>query len=258
MKLKMWKPLIMNTILMIIFISIVVMVTLKINIMEIELNYFISLIFYGILFGSIITYLPMKKIKHLERRIKEKTEELKHYPSMDDMTNTYNKKMGLKMLKNYFSLSKRDGNSLSVCLIDLTGLKSVNNTFGHSKGDELIRDISEMLRSSIRESDMICRMGGDEFLTVLPECDIEGARKVMKRLKDKIRIYNEDPEKDFSGSLNFGISESSYHDKKTIEYLLLEAENNMHVMKKRKREISHHSEGCKENVLIFKLWVIVL
>ncbi|MCS5422049.1 MULTISPECIES: GGDEF domain-containing protein [Psychrilyobacter] len=262
MKLKVWKTLVINIILMIIFVSIVVMVSLKMNITEFDLNYFILPIFFAILFGSIITYLSMKRTRHLEERIKEKTKELKHYPSMDDMTNTYNRRMGLKMLKNHFSLSKRDKNSLSVCLIDLNGLKSVNHTFGHTKGDELIRDVAEMLRSSIRESDIISRMGGDEFLTILPECDIAGARKVMKRLREKIRIYNEDSQKSnsksYSESISFGISESSYHDKKTVEYLLLEADNKMNIMKKKKRAISHYSEGSSDNVLIFKLWVIVL
>ncbi len=262
MKLKMWKPLVMNVILMIIFTSIMVTVNLKMNIMEIDLNYFILPIFSAVLFGCIITYLSMRRTRHLEERIKEKTKELEHYASMDDMTNTYNRRMGLKMLRNYFSLSKRDKNSLSVCLIDLNGLKSVNDTFGHTKGEELIRDISEMLRSSIRESDIISRMGRDEFLTVLPECDIAGARKVMRRLREKIRVYNEGSQKSCSASINFGISESSYCDKKTVEYLLSEADNKMHVMNRRKRDLSYEkrysSEGCKDNVLIFKLWVIVL
>ena len=166
------------------------------------------------------------------------------------------------MLKNHLSLSKRHKNNLSVCLIDLNGLKSVNVRFGHTKGDKLIRDISEMLRSSIRESDIISRMTEDEFLTILPECDIVGARKVMRRLIEKIRIYNENVPKNYNASISFGISESSYCDKKSVEYLLSEADNKMYVMKKRKKEISYEkrdcSEGSRDNVLIFKLWVIVL
>lgn len=258
MKLKMWKILVMNVILMLIFIFIVVKVTLKMNIMEIDFNYFILPIFYAILFGCIITCLSMKRIRYLEERIKEKTKELKYYPSIDNMTNTYNRRMGLKMLKNYFSLSKRDKNNLSVCLIDLNGLKSVNNIFGHIKGDELIGDICEMLRSSIRESDIISRMGEDEFLTIFPECDIEGARKVMKRLREKIRIYNGDCPKSCGTAISFGISESSYNDKKTVECLLLEADNNMHLTKKKERAAFHYSEENRDNVLIFKLWVIIL
>jgi len=262
MELKTWKPLIMNIILMIIFTLIVVTLNLKMSIMEIDLNYFILPIFCAVLFGCVITYLFMKRIRYLEKRVNEKTEELKYHTSMDELTNTYNRKMGLKMLKNHFDLSRRHKNSLSVCLIDLNGLKFVNEKFGRPKGDELIRDVSEMLRSSIRESDMISRVGGDEFLTVLPECDTAGARIVMRRLRDKIKAYNEDSQNNYSASINFGISESSYSDNKTVEYLLLEADNKRYVINKRKKEISHEKSHSpkknKDNVLIFKLWVIVL
>jgi diguanylate cyclase (GGDEF)-like protein len=262
MELKTWKPLIMNIILMVIFTLIVVTLNLKMSIMEIDLNYFILPIFCAVLFGCVITYLFMKRIRYLEKRVNEKTEELKYHTSMDELTNTYNRKMGLKMLKNHFDLSRRHKNSLSVCLIDLNGLKCVNEKFGRPKGDELIRDVSEMLRSSIRESDMISRMGGDEFLTVLPECDTVGARIVMRRLRDKIKAYNEDSQKNYSASINFGISESSYSDNKTVEYLLSEAENKRYVINKRKKEIFHENmhppKKNKDNVLIFKLWVIVL
>lgn len=262
MRLKIWKAVFINIILMIIFMSVMLVIDLKINIIKINLNYFVLPVFCAVLFGSIITYLVQKKIMGLEERIKEKTRELSQYTSIDDKTNTYNRKMGLEMLKNHLSLSRRHKNNLSVCLIDLNGLKSVNESFGYAMGDELIKDVSEMLRSSIRESDIISRMGGDEFLTVLPECDIIGARKVMRRLTEKIKIYNENSLKNYNASISFGISESSYCDKKTVEYLLSEADSNMHAMKKRKKSTSCEkllcTEESKDNVLIFKLWVIIL
>ena len=232
MKLKIWKTLVMNVILMIIFISIIITVNLKMNIMEIDLNYFILPIFCAVLFGCIITYLSIKRTRYLEERIKEKTKELEHYVSMDDMTNTYNRKMGLKMLKNYFILSKRHKNNLSICYVDIDGLKYVNDSFGHVEGDELIRDISEMLRASLRESDVVSRMGGDEFLIILPECGIEGAAKVMKRLRETIGLYNEVSQKNYRASVSFGISEFSPSNERTIKDLLAEADNKMYVMKK--------------------------
>ncbi|OQY41275.1 MAG: hypothetical protein B6227_05635 [Fusobacteriia bacterium 4572_74] len=65
------------------------------NIMEIDLNYFILPILCAILFGWIITSLSMKRTGYLEKRIGEKTKELEHYAFMDDMTNIYNRRMGL-------------------------------------------------------------------------------------------------------------------------------------------------------------------
>ncbi|UUV18078.1 GGDEF domain-containing protein [Fusobacteria bacterium ZRK30] len=238
------------------------MINLKMNIMKFDLNHFILPVFYAVLFGSIITYLSQKRIRCLEEKIKEKTNELKHCASMDDTTITYNRRMGLEMLKNYLNLSKRHENNLAVCLIDLNGLKPVIDKFGYIKGNELMRDISEMLRSSIRESDIISRMDKDEFLTILPECDIAGARQVMRRLLEKIRIYNKNSFQNYNTSISFGISESSYCNKKSVEHLLAEAENKTHVIKKRRREVSYEkrdfSNKKEDNVLIFKLWVIIL
>lgn len=239
MELKSWKFLIMNIILMIIFMLIVATSNIKMNGIEVGLKFYILPIFLGILFGSIITSLSMKRTKYLEERIKEKTKKLEHYAaelehlaSMDDMTNIYNRRMGLKMLRNHFNLSKRHKNSLSVCFVDIDGLKSVNDSFGHAKGDKLIRDISEMLRASIRESDIVSRMGGDEFLIIFSECGAGGARKAMRRLTEKIRVYNEDSQKSYRASVSFGISEFSGCEDKTMEDLLVEADNKMYDMKK--------------------------
>lgn len=232
MALKRWNTLIMNVILTVIFISIMVTINLKMNRMEIDLNYFILPIFCAILFGCIITYLSVKRTRHLEERIREKTKELEYYASMDDMTNTYNRRMGLKMLRNHFSLSKRHRKNLSVCYLDINGLKSVNDNFGHDKGDELIKETSEMLKLSVRESDIVSRMGGDEFLIIFPDCDIEGAKKVIRRLTEKMKTYNEVSRKCYRVSVSFGFSEFLFSDEKTVEDMLVEADNKMYAMKK--------------------------
>ncbi|NDI78884.1 GGDEF domain-containing protein [Psychrilyobacter sp. BL5] len=222
----------MNIISMMIFILIMGAVNLKINRIEVELNFFILPVFLGILFGIINTYLSVKRTRDLEEKIREKTKEFEHYATMDDMTNTYNRRMGLKMLKNYFILSKRHKNNLSVCYVDIDELKCVNDSFGHVEGDELIRNISEMLRSSVRKSDIVSRMGGDEFLIIFPECGIEGAEKVMRRLGEKMRVYNEVSQKYYRASVSFGISGFSSCDARTLEDLLVEADNRMYAMKK--------------------------
>ena len=230
MKLKRWNLLVINIIVMIILVFILGKINLKINKIEVELTFYILPVILGVLFGIIITYLSMKRMRYLEKIIRERTKTLEYYATMDDMTNTYNRRMGMKMLRYHFILSKRHKNSLSVCFIDIDRLKSVNDTFGHAKGDELIKDISEMMRSSIRESDIISRMGGDEFLIILPECDIVNARKVIKVFIEKVRTHNKIYQKDYKASVSFGLSESSYCDDKTVENLVAEADNKMYVM----------------------------
>lgn len=219
-------------------------VNLKINRIDIKLKIFILPIVWGILFGSIITYISLKKTRHLEERINKKTKELEHYAAMDDMTNTYNRRMGMKMLENHFILSKRHRNILSLCFVDIDGLKYVNDSFGHAEGDKLIRDVSEMMRLSIRESDILFRMGGDEFVIIFPECNLNGARKVMRRLAEKMKAYNELSPKGYSASVSFGILESSRYDERTIEELLAEADNKMYAMKKSIKSSFYEKPYC--------------
>ncbi len=240
MKLKKLAFLLMNIVLAIITIVTLGAINYRIHFgTNLELKILSGPVFIGIIFGTIIGILSIKRTEYLEKRIKEKTKELEHYlsklepfASMDDMTNIYNRRIGLEMLENHFNLSKRHKNSLSICFVDINRLKYVNDNFGHATGDKLIKDISDMIKSSIRESDIVSRMGGDEFLIIFPECDADGASKVMKRLTEKIREYNESSQRNYMASVSFGISEFSGCNDRTMEELLVEADNKMYAMKK--------------------------
>lgn len=236
MKLDIWKFLVKNIILTTIFLFIVKTANIKMNGVEFKLSFFILPIFLGILFGTIITHLSVKQNMYLEEMIREKTKELEYYATMDDMTNTYNRRVGLELLRNHYALSRRGKRSLSVCFVDIDGLKAVNDNFGHVSGDRLIEDISEILKSSVRESDIVARMGGDEFLVVLPECGIEGAAKVMKRVEKRISRYNESSSRGYRASVSYGIAESSGSHRETVEKLLREADNRMYSMKRRMKK----------------------
>ncbi len=233
---KVWKSLLINIILMTIFILIVGTINLKVNGIEARGTFFILPVLLGVLFGGGITLLSLRRARDFQERITEKTRELEYYATMDDMTNTYNRRMGMELLKNHYALSKREGRRLAVCFVDIDGLKGINDNFGHVSGDKLIENISEILKSSVRESDIVARMGGDEFLVVLPECGTEGAGKVMKRVEERIALYNKASSRGYRASVSYGIAESSYGDRESVEKLLMEADNRMYSMKKQMKK----------------------
>src|SRR5258707_9375467 len=80
------------------------------------------------------------------------------------------------------SRSTRNGRPLTILALDLDDLKQVNDRFGHPAGDELIRTFAERLNKVIRGSDLAVRLGGDEFLVLLPECTLEQVQTVLGRL----------------------------------------------------------------------------
>lgn len=79
---------------------------------------------------------------------------------------------------------------ISILMIDVDGLKGVNDTWGHAAGDDLLRRSAELLRTAFRREDVISRFGGDEFVAILPETTHEVALKVAQRLRDLLREYN--------------------------------------------------------------------
>src|SRR4029077_10973293 len=98
------------------------------------------------------------------------------------LTGLHNRRSGEERLAEEISRAQRHGRPLTILTLDLNGLKQVNDEFGHGAGDELIKCFAERLNKAIRGSDLAVRLGGDEFLVLLPECRPEEVRHVLSRL----------------------------------------------------------------------------
>jgi two-component system, cell cycle response regulator len=121
-------------------------------------------------------------------REKRAAEEKIHYLSMHDpLTGLYNRGYFDEEMKR---LENGRGSPVSIIMADLDGLKKINDTQGHGTGDRLIRDAADILRRSVRSSDVVARMGGDEFALILPNTDIASARKVVERIRKIEEEFN--------------------------------------------------------------------
>ncbi|MFI4975583.1 MAG: GGDEF domain-containing protein [Caulobacterales bacterium] len=94
----------------------------------------------------------------------------------DALTPVKNRRAFLRELHRIAAFSARYGGAASLVYFDLDGLKSVNDRFGHAAGDEALKAVAERLRANVRESDVVGRMGGDEFAVILVQADEEVAR----------------------------------------------------------------------------------
>jgi diguanylate cyclase (GGDEF)-like protein len=110
-------------------------------------------------------------------------EVLQHLASTDPLTGLANRRGGEKHIANEISRAKREKRPLSCILIDIDRFKDVNDTYGHQAGDQLLRDISALLRRTVRAYDILVRWGGEEFLLVLPGVGLELARVLAGRLR---------------------------------------------------------------------------
>jgi diguanylate cyclase (GGDEF)-like protein len=129
--------------------------------------------------------------------------ELMLLASTDSLTGVVNRRTVLVVLEKQFILAARKGDNLAVIFCDLDGLKDVNDRLGHAAGDEYIKIASTALLNSLRDSDTVGRLGGDEFLLVLPDCDAAGAALIDARISAAVAEANAG-EKPFIVSISKG------------------------------------------------------
>ncbi|MFN0057469.1 MAG: diguanylate cyclase [Planctomycetota bacterium] len=104
----------------------------------------------------------------------------------DPLTGVYNRRYLLTQMEAEVRRAQRFQRPLSTIFIDLDDFKTINDTYGHAQGDSVLRTVAGILLSCVRESDYVCRYGGDEFVMILPETDIEAALNLAERLRQLI------------------------------------------------------------------------
>jgi len=127
------------------------------------------------------------------RRVLEKQEKtrkdldtLQLQALQDPLTGLWNRSGIMRILRRELSRVTRLPQPLSVLMLDLDNFKLINDTYGHPAGDSVLRMVSKKISSSLRDYDAIGRIGGDEFLVVLPECDGDAARALGERVRAKL------------------------------------------------------------------------
>ncbi|MCP4217152.1 MAG: PAS domain S-box protein [bacterium] len=167
---------------------------------------------------------------------KEMEAELRLYATTDTMTGVQNRRTGMLLLEKSLQMSRRNHHFLVVCFVDINNLKMVNDKFGHSEGDELICDVSKILRASLRKTDTICRLGGDEFLIVFPNCSLIKARMIWERILVRRDAFNRKTEKSYPITFSHGFAEYKPGETITPEALVGIADKEMYKEKMHGKE----------------------
>jgi diguanylate cyclase (GGDEF)-like protein len=104
----------------------------------------------------------------------------------DELTGTLNRRAFLSIAARTHSLAQRFGRKYSVVMIDSDSLKKTNDEYGHEAGDELLKTMVQKIQGELRQSDLMSRYGGDEFVVLLPDTDNEGALLTAERIRERI------------------------------------------------------------------------
>ena len=119
-------------------------------------------------------------------RVLSLQDELRAQATTDELTGMPNRRGILERLDHELALVRRDGRAFSVLMIDIDNFKTVNDTYGHAVGDEVLKHVASRMRTQLRGYDDVGRYGGEEFMVVLPACETAGAVSVAERIRADI------------------------------------------------------------------------
>lgn len=129
------------------------------------------------------------RLKDLEQQALHLREDLEVQHArvlMDPLTGILNRAGYTEMVTKHFARWKRYGGALSLAVIDLDLFKEINDRYGHAAGDKVLATVASKLKEVIRESDVLCRFGGEEFVLLLPETSVSDARTMLEKLRNHI------------------------------------------------------------------------
>jgi diguanylate cyclase (GGDEF)-like protein len=160
-------------------------------------------------------------------------QDLRRLATVDDLTGLFNRRGFLPLAEHHLNLSDRHGEPLVLLFIDLDGLKKVNDVHGHAEGSRMIQDTATVLMNTLRTSDVLARVGGDEFCVLLTGDDALNADRVLVRLVESVASHNARAGRVYELSLSVGAASYDPHEPCSIEELMERADALMYEEKQR-------------------------
>lgn len=175
----------------------------------------------------------------LEERVAARTEELQRTNTQleiiamtDALTELPNRRHAMLQLQQLWHETQRSRLPLSCMMIDADGFKAINDTYGHDAGDIVLKRLANELRHRVRTDDLVCRLGGDEFLVICPNTDLHGACHLAEQIRSMVARLRVQAGKDghWQGSISVGVAVST-PEMTSIDTLLKIADDGVYMAK---------------------------
>jgi diguanylate cyclase (GGDEF)-like protein len=179
-----------------------------------------------------------QRVAELEQvlgELRQAQETLRTLSLTDDLTGLYNRRGFFTLAEQYLKSARRAEKDVSLIYADMDGLKGINDTHGHEEGSSALIRIADILRSTFRSSDIIARIGGDEFVILETPAGPNHAQTSVARLTENLLRHNAEKTRPYELSLSIGIVQSGLEDYSTVEELLARGDEQMYEEKRSRR-----------------------
>ena len=178
--------------------------------------------------------LSNKIIEKQNIKLKEAYNKMEELAKTDMLTNLSNRRDMYQKIKHETDRFERNEKPFAILMGDIDNFKKINDTYGHDAGDLVLSSIASVIVSTIRKQDIVGRWGGEEFLFLLPETNLEGGKKIAEKLR--VRINNETIQyKNYNLKVTMTIGVSVYSQKHAIDDSIKEADKAMYLGKIRNK-----------------------
>jgi hemerythrin len=176
-----------------------------------------------------------KKVVERTHALSEANKRLEELAMTDVLTGLPNRRQAMARLAQVWAESSKEDTSIACMMIDADGFKQINDNFGHDAGDEVLRQLSKNLSYSVRTDDIVCRLGGDEFLILCPKTTLDGALHAAELIRNNISSLRVSAGTGvWSGSVSIGVAERT-PEMHGAEDLIKAADEGVYISKRKGR-----------------------
>ena len=180
--------------------------------------------------------LQQEQLTRVNAELQQKQRDLERLTRQDGLTGLFNRNTFVELAKQELDRAQRQGSATSILLLDLDHFKLVNDTWGHPAGDAVLRNVALVASATVRSTDLVGRLGGEEFVVLLPGTTTEAARKLAEKLRQRLQAS---PTPWESGSItataSIGLAGTLASEKRSFDVLYNEADKALYIAKLRGR-----------------------
>jgi len=175
---------------------------------------------------------PLTRVIHYAIERQKAQSRLHNLSLVDELTGVYNRRGFMTIANQQVKLAQRTQTQWMIIFADVDGLKKINDTYGHLEGDQALCEIARMLKSTFRESDVIARIGGDEFAVLALAATESVANSFTYRLQSMVAVLNATPGRKYRLAISLGMAHFDPQNPRRVDEVLAQADTAMYELRR--------------------------